>query len=283
MLVVLLILACLVCLVLAASVKIPAYTGVIVGFFGKPWRSEGSGLLFRFPFAETIEKVVSLKTRAIRFKGDFEPQSEEAVSLEMVIEYHPETKEKQLINFASFDESKIEEMLKDRVKSILSVIVRTLKGRDDVMDSIKTIAEMTKEEFESSFAEDGKTKLQEYYGVNVTAIYIADPELPEVLKQAAIKREATEKEILTRQLEQANIREMQKLEQDNFRRMARELVDEAKKRGSNLSFEAALELTLINFGKIKKENKQYGLSVDTLNVVKDLLPALVRELKGGNK
>ena len=281
MLVVFLILAFLVCLVLACSVKVPAYTGVIVGLFGKPWRSQGSGLLIRIPFVETIEKVVSLKTRAIHFEGDFEPENEEAVPLKMVIEYHPE--QSYLVKFASFDEGKIEEMLKDRVKSILSVIVRACKERDDVMDSIKTIAEMAKENFELSFAEDGKTKLQEYYGVNVAAIYIADPELPEALKQAAVDREVMQKTILTRELERANLREMQKLDQGLIRRMARELVDEAKKRGSNLSFEVAMDLVLINLGKIKKENKQYGLSVDTLNAVKDVLPALVREFKGGNK
>lgn len=281
MLVVLLILAFLGCVAMACATKVSSYTGVVVGLFGKPWRSKGSGLLMRIPFVETIERVVSLKTRAIQFASEFEPQNEEAVPLKMVIEYHPE--KEHLVKFASFDESKIEEMLKDRVKSILSIIVRTCKGRDDVMDSIKTIAEIAKEEFELSFAEDGKTKLQEYYGVNVTAIYIADPELPEALKQAAVEREVMQKTILTRELERANLREMQKLDQDNIRRMARELVDEAKKRGSNLSFEVAMELILINLGKVKKENKQYGLSVDTLNAVKDVLPALVRELKGGPK
>lgn len=281
MLVVLLILVFAVCLVLATSIKIPSYTGMVVGLFGKPWRSKGAGLLVRIPFVETIEKIVSLKTRVIQFAGEFEPKNEEAVPLKVVVEYHPE--QKGLVNFASFDENKMEEMLKDRIKSILSVIVRTCKGRDDVMDSIKTIAEMAKEEFESSFAEDGKTKLQEHYGVNLTAIYIADPELPEALKQAAVEREVMQKTILTRELERANLREMQKLDQDNIRRMARELVDEAKKRGSNLSFEAAMELVLINLGKVKKENKQYGLSVDTLNAIKDVLPALVREFKGGQK
>jgi len=270
MLVTLLILAFLVCVALACSTKIPAYTGVVVGLFGKPWRSEGPGLLFRIPFVETIEKVVSMKTRAIHFDGEFEPQNEEAVPLKLVVEYHPEGKG--LVNFASFDESKIEAMLKDRIKSILSVIVRICEKRDEVMDSVRTIAEMVKEGFESSFAEDGKTKLQEYYGVNVAAIYIADPELPEALKKAAVEREVMEKTNLTR-----------KLEQDNIKRMARELVDEAGKRGSKLSFEAAMELVLINLGKIKKENKQYGLSVDTLNVLKDVLPAIARELKGGSK
>ena len=252
--------------------KVSPYTGVVISIFGKPWRSHGPGLFFRIPGMETVDEVVSLRQRSLTISGDFEPDNEEAVSLTARVEYH--ALYSHLLNFVRFDEKKdgklIEAMLKDRIKSIFSYTIRICKDRDDVMDGIKVIGELVKEDFEKSLAEDGKTPLQDYYGVNVEAIIIADPELPQALKEAAVEREVMEKRNLTRALEMKKIKSM-----------AASLVKEAERHGQKLNFETALETVMINLGRIKKENRQFGLSKDTLATIDDLLPKLAVVLKGG--
>lgn len=250
--------------------SVPAYTGVILTFFGKPWKSLGPGLFFRIPGAMSVERTVFLEKKMISIEADFEDQDEEVIPLKISVEYQPAAQH--LIAFCNFDKNQIEKAIKERIKQILSVEIRTHQNRDSVMDNINDISKNAKSVFENTLAEDGVNKLEEYYGINLTAVVIADPELPEELKKAAIEREAMEKTNLTRDLEMKKIKQI-----------ASKLVKEAKKQGQSLKFETALEIVMINLGRIKKENRQFGLSKDTLDTIANLLPNLLKEFLNAGK
>lgn len=245
--------------------SVPSYTGVILGFFGSPWKSIGpGGPYFRIPGVITFERVVPLEKVAVGFKVVLEDQAEEAIPMDIYYEYMPDPNN--LINYCSFSKLQIENAVKERIRNILSIETRKYKKRDDVLDNIHELSRVAKEKFECACAGNG-TPIEIYYGIKVTTIAVADPELPEELKQAAIQREVMEKTNETRGVE------MEKIKQ-----IAKSLIKAARKHDQDLRYETALELVLINLGKIKQENKLWGLNEETLAAIRELLPVIIKEV-----
>ena len=236
------------------------FTGKIITRFGKMVRSVGPGLRWLWPW-ERVEFSISLQKRVVNFKGEFETDAEEPVDLEIMYEYVPDSR--RLMQFQSFDQTKIEGLLTERVRSVLQAIVRTKKNRDEVMNHLRDIAAGAKIDFEAATAENGDL-LQEYYGINLQAITISDPKLPEKLKEAAVAKEVQEKENERRAMEMAKIKSM-----------ADALVRSSKKLGKELSYEDALNIVLITLGKVKKDVKDFGLEA----AVKILKPILEKFAK----
>ena len=193
------------------------------------------------------------------FTNDFETQDEVVVSLKIVFDVMPD--ERHLLEFRRFDFATRLSGITERITSILTIEIRKLKDRDAVMDSYKALAEEVKKRFEEAFSEDGK-RLEEYYGVNLKKLVISSTDLPPALKEAATAKEVMEKTNQTRGLE------MTKLKQ-----MARSLVLEAKKHGSELPYAIAMEIVQLQFGKgnVTKNIHNLGLDRGTLDVVKSVM------------
>lgn len=252
--------ALLAVLVFFSFVVVDPFQGKIITRFGKMIRSAGPGLRWLWPW-ERVEYTISLLKRVANFTGEFETDAEEPVDLEVMFEYVPHPSRLVQIQYFDFekDPKKLEGLLTERIRSVLQSVIRTKKNRDEVMNHLRDIASGAKIDFEAAMAENGDL-LQEYYGINLQAITIADPKLPEKLKQAAVEREVQEKENKRRALEMTKIKSM-----------AEALVKSSKKLGKELSYEVALNVILITLGKVKKDIKEFHFDSGTTNALAALL------------
>ncbi|OGY64859.1 MAG: hypothetical protein A3I24_03230 [Candidatus Harrisonbacteria bacterium RIFCSPLOWO2_02_FULL_41_13b] len=176
---------------------VPPFMGAIVVRLGTPVRSIGPGLHFVLWPIESISEPTSLREKVIDDKmmtetrGDFDGDSgEEVVPLDFSIEYAPI--QEWLIAFLTYTSSHLEDAIKQRIKSLLSIAVRKRKNRDEVYDSLKMITQEVQDEFFQNFSTQ--------YGVRIRFM-IDDPELPKELAEAEVKREIQKKENERRKLD----------------------------------------------------------------------------------
>ncbi|MEK9170529.1 MAG: SPFH domain-containing protein [Patescibacteria group bacterium] len=252
----------LVSLIFFCLISVEAYTGVIiVNRISGAMRSTGPGWSRIWPWEKAVEgSEISLKKSNHVFESDFETQDEATISLKVSFDYMP--LETNLVEFQRFGFDDRLSGIKERIRSILSIEVRKLKDRDAVMDQLKALGESAKKIFEASISESGKP-IEQYYGTNLSALMISDAALPQIVKDATAKKEAQEKE-----------NEMRKMDMDNIKKMAKELVAAS---GGSLPFEEALRRIQIQFGKVKDENKTYGLNKGT----QEIIVAALKEVFGG--
>lgn len=253
----LLILSGIVLLALKCGRFVPEYTGIVIlnRFTGK-MRSRGSGLRWLLPW-EKIVRITSLEKKTHSFEATFEAKDESPITLRTNID--EVAHDLHLVDYLSFnDEDRIKSII-ERLKSILTIEIRKKKNRDEVMDNLGLIAKTAKETFENALSESGRP-LQEYYGVNLKALVIADKDLPKALQDAQVEREAMEKKNETRALEMKTLK-----------KLASEFVKEAERRGEKMSFENALTAVQLQFGdNVKKEIRLYGIEKGTLMGIKEV-------------
>ena len=246
------IIALCVSLVFYCLASVEAYTGVlIINRITGTMRSVGPGWHFIGPWEKVVgESETPLKKINQVFVSIFQTQDEAAVSLNISFDLMP--LETHLVEFRGFDSEGRISAIKERICSILSVDVRKLKNRDAAMNQLKALGESAKKIFEESVSENGKL-IEQYYGMNLAALMISLAPLPDILRDAATKKEAQEKE-----------NEARKMEMDNIKKMAKELVAASK---GSLPFEEALRRIQIQLGKVKDENKTYGLNKGTQEII----------------
>ncbi|MEK7192075.1 MAG: SPFH domain-containing protein [Patescibacteria group bacterium] len=245
-------------------ISVQPYEAIIITRFGKPVRSAGSGLAFIFWPIESAGIVHSLKRGNISLEMNAEAMNRDVVKLNINVEYQPD--ETGIIRFLGFKQDQIESAIQDRVKSLCTIEVRNRKSRDKVYEEIAAINNAMTASFENDLAVNGQT-LERHYGIDLISIIINDPEYPKALADAELKKEI--------QQEENNRR---KLEMKNLQKIARDLVEEAKKNGQDLNYQTALEITQRQFGIIKTEHKKVGLDIDTLKAMENIMPELARRI-----
>lgn len=172
-------------------VKVPPYTGIIISFLGKPVRSRGHGVHLRIPLLEQVGDFVSTRKRNVKFKLNAEAHNRDVIPLNISAEYYPNPK--LLLRFFSFTKEQIEEAVIERLKSLLSIEVhkKDYKNRDGVYDNLRAVANSAQNAFKTeTIVSSGKKRtLEDYYGVQLPAVMIADPELPAALAEAELEKE----------------------------------------------------------------------------------------------
>ena len=234
--------------------NIPAYTGVLViNTLTGSLRSCGPGLQLIWPWEQIVaNSETELKKQSHNFENDFETKDKSTLSLKISFDFSP--LESHLEEYQRFNSADRLAGITERLKSILAIIIHEYEDRGSVMEKQDVISKEAKNRFEKALSEDGRP-LQEYYGVNLKALVIADVGLPQLLKDAQTQREATVKQNETRELEMKKLKEM-----------ARALVNESKKAGAGkeMPFEKAMEIIQLQFGKnVEKKIHLYGLDRGT--------------------
>lgn len=244
---------------------VPPYTADLIVFLGKPVRSRGSGICLVFRPLEWVSEAHSLKERTINDKMNAETKSKEVASLDFSIEYH--AAERQLIQFLSFTQEQLENAIKQRIKSLLSIEVGEKEDWDDVQSHLEDIAKAVEAKFALLYASQYAVELR---------FMIDDPELDPKIVESANKLEIQKKENERRKIE---IVEMQAL--------ARGIVKDAEKRGEKLTIQDAIDLLQVQFKIVQKEHKEerkvLELGAQTLWAIREAakeLAGLILE-KGG--
>lgn len=249
--------------------QIPEYTGAIVVRFGKPVRSRGPGLSFVFWPIEWIGEAVSLKEQNLDGKMTAEAKNEDAVPLDYSIEYRPIAHN--LVQFLSFEQSKLADAIKQRVKSLLSIEVGKRKDWDDVLEHIKDIAEAVQRGFNSSYGNQ--------YAVHLRFM-VDDPELSPELAKAADLKKAQEKE-----------NERRGIEQKKMMALARSMIKEEERHGRKISLQEAMDHLKVQFKIVTKQQNEStnkntneaGLNGATLGAIKDIATTVIPMFIGKSK
>lgn len=198
-----------------------------------------------------------------------------------------------LEEYRSFDSDERVKGMEDRLRFILNrVMLEKCHNRAEFLNKNKIgeIADMTKKAFKEEKIKIDKDKdkkhkkvtdvavkreekseddekieitLDHYYGVELTAVIIADPDFPKELKDAANMREAQEQENERREFELKNLEEI-----------SASLVKASVDSGSKMPYEKALETTQIQLGKVKKDVKIFGLDRGTQDAINTGIKAL---------
>ncbi|MBI4992443.1 MAG: hypothetical protein HZB99_04470 [Candidatus Harrisonbacteria bacterium] len=253
-LLVVVILALIACSVVSTLMQVPAYTAVLLeNRISGSVRSIGPGIHFIFPWEKIVPNSETvIKKSSHLFPADFETKNHKVISLKVAFDLIPDVNN--LRGYIAFDERTRIAGITERIKSILSNLIREMKDREEVMAKFKEIGPRVKDIFEQTLSEDGK-RLEYYYGIDLKVLMIPDVELPKELKEASIRQEATKKDNETR-----------KLEMTNMKKMAMDLV---KASGGTMPLEVAMEIMQLQFGKgnVKKELHRFGLDRGTQEMV----------------
>lgn len=252
-----------VCLILCCLMAVPAYTGaIIVNRLSGSLRSVGPGVEILFPWEKIVSGIL-LKKNSCNFESDFETQDKATISLK--ISFDTEPLPTKLTNYERFDAESRMNGIKERIRSILSAKIYTsYPDRGTVMKSLKELATEAKKEFEESLTEKGDVRIEEYYGTNLASLMIADVALPQILKDAAAEKEAQEKRNEARKSEMGTIKEM-----------AKDLVSES---GGTMMYEDAIRRIQVQLGKVKDENKTFGLDKGTQQLIKDAITGVMTKI-----
>jgi hypothetical protein len=258
-------------LTLSVLMLVPAYTSVLVtNIFTDKTRACGSGLRLILPWEKKVENSeTKMEISSHIFRNDFETQDEAVIPLEIAFDVIPD--QRHLLEFRRFDSATRLNGIKERIEAILSVEIRKLRNRDEVMDSLIKLADTVKQRFEEAESEDRKL-LEEYYGVNLKKLMISDVDLPAALKEAATRKEVMEKDNQTRQMEMAKLKQM-----------AVALVKESEKRGSLMPFEKAMEIVQLQFGKgnVTKNVHIVGVDRGTQELLKTAVETVLTKVFNG--
>jgi len=260
------------CAFMLVLIKVPPYHGVIISRLGKPVRSRGHGLHPRIPFIERVADVVSTKKRNVTFKLNAEAGNRDVVPLNISAEYYPNPK--LLLRFFSFTQEQIQAAIVERLKSLLSIAIRGHRNRDTVYDALRDIANGVQESFQQeTIVSSGKTRtLENYYGVQLPAVMIADPELPAALAEAEIEKERMQE-----------VNKARGLEMNKIRSMARLMMKDAEKHGQTLSYQEAVRRVQIQFEKVSESVNRFGLDKGTLDAIREGVALAFAGRKGGNE
>lgn len=251
-----------VCLILCCFAAVPAYTGAnIINRVSGSLRSVGPGIGILWPW-EKIVSGIPLKKNSCSFESDFETQDKATLSLK--ISFDTEPLRTKLMNYERFDTESRMNGIKERIRSILSAIIYSYPDRGAVMSDLKELAAKAKKEFENSMTELGDERIEEYYGTNLVSLMIADVALPQILKDAAAQKEAQEKQ-----------NEARRSEMDMIKQMAKELVAES---GGTMMYEDAIRRIQVQLGKVKDENKTFGLDKGTQQLIKDAIKGVMTKI-----
>ena len=164
-----------------------------------------------------------------------------------------------LDQYIKIEDSKRLKGITERVRAILSILIHEYEDRSALMKNLDAIAKEMEKRFENANSEDKDAedylKLEKYFGENVQQFAISDTELSSELAAATAKKEAQAKENETR-----------KLEMDNIRAMAKELVSDSQGGPNPMSTKDAMKEVKIILGK-SKENinvMDFGPGVETV-------------------
>ncbi len=247
------------------STFVSPYTGAAIVLLGKPSRSVGPGLRFLLRPFEWIGQVTDLSKRTVSFSGEFESQDNNDTNLKVIYEFSP--KAEMLIKYQGFREAELAALLTERIRSTLTIIIRKYLSRDQVLDSLDKISAKARETFLNSLA-DNSEFLPNYYGIELMAVVITDAGTPKELKDAAIQRKVV-----------GRLNEARSSEMENAREMARALMQDAKKFGTFLDYETALNAVQVQFGKSRKNIGQYGLDRPTLDALRSTAKQIIDKRK----
>lgn len=217
-------------------INVPVYTGYqIFNNLTKGLRSAGPGLRLMIPFLESlVEPAISLKTNSHTFDVIFETQDEAGVKLTITIEEAADPD--LLVEYSSFEEGDRIADIMEKIKAILSGEIRPMKNRDDVMDCLKELSDITKMGFKNS--SENSMSLEMHFGTKLLSLELFPAALPEALVAAKAEQEA-----------QVKKNETQRLQAANFDLMATRIVEEAKKHGQVVLFEKARRAIELEHGK----------------------------------
>lgn len=255
-------------------VEFPYFTATLIPnwFGGVRVVGPGTRPVFR-PF-ESVGETASLKEKNIDDKMDAETSGEKVVTLDYSIEYWVVLH--QAATFLRFTKEHIENAIKQRIKSLLSVEVRKLETRDEVLDQLPMIAGNVERQFNALFATQ--------YGVGLRFV-IDDPELPAKLAAEAEAIEAMEKTTERLALEMKATNERRGKEMVKLKSMAAAMVKTAAKQDPPqiMDLQTAMKIIQTQLGIIKESNSTNGLNRDTLSTLEKVLPSLIDKVFGKGK
>lgn len=260
----------------------PSLTGVVIlnRLNGKLSRWHGPGYFFIVPGMESVAHEIPLSSRSAKFTTELETGGKESVPVGVSFEYKPGY----LVNLVRFGGGDlkvcfemVETALKERLKSIAVPIIVGYRNRKAVMANLQLIAETIKRGFENAKTEDGKMKLQEYYGINLLATMLVEVELPEELKKKIAEREAVKEENKIRAAKMKKTREMALA----IIKAAIKLYGDPKHPGVP-SFDEAMKIVQIIEKMVEKRITEFSIDKHTGLVAEGILTKILSGvLKGG--
>lgn len=237
-------------------VKVPYYTGSLTtNWFGGA-RPVGPGMQPLWRPVESIGESHSTKERVIDDKMTVETADEQPLELDFSIEYWPLVN--QLPTFLRFTKEQIENAIKQRVKSLLSIEARKATNYDAVFDQIKPIADSVAKEFMSLYSAQ--------YGIGLRFM-IDDPELPAELAKKAVELGVATKEVERKLIEIDGTNKVRGKEMTKLTTLANGVVRKTKKNGGDMDFQTALREVRIGLKITEETNQNFGLTKETLNTV----------------
>lgn len=248
-------------------VSVKAHTGYLIcnNISGK-LRAVGPGMNFMVPLLESlVEPGISLKTNSITFDVIFETKDE--ASIKLTISFEEAADPKYLVEYSSFEGDRRISDIKEKIKAMLSAEIRSKKDRDRVMDTLKKLAQKTRDVFIRTSEEKGEF-LQQHFGTRIISLDLFPAALPEAVVAAKAEQEA-----------QAKKNETQKLQADNFKVMANEIVIAAKEHGHVVSFEKAYRLVQLEHGRgnLKEEIHMYGIDQGSQDVIAKIVEGVIAQ------
>lgn len=223
------------------------YTSILVtNVFSGSLRYCTSGLQWIWPWERIVtNSKVAMEVSNYTFQKDFRTKDEVVVSLKITFDMEPD--EKHLLEYRRFDAKTRLNGIIERIAGALTIEIRKLKDREEVMDNLLRLAA----EIRLSFERLSSNNSESYYGIRLKNLMVYEVDLPSELKDAATQREVMQKINFTRQLE------MEKLNQ-----LAGTLVEESEKRGSIITFEKAVEILQLQFNQKNVRKDIHAFQLD---------------------
>lgn len=255
-----------VCLILCCFVTIPAYTGaIIVNRVSGSLRSVGPGVGILWPWEKIVNgSETPLKTIPCKLdEKESKFQTKDEANISLIVGFNANPIAEHLVEYKRFSEAERLNGIRGKLRSILSIEIRKLADRDTVMDNLEAIIISAQKTYQTSVSEK-EILFEHYYGTNIDALTIAFAPLPEELQKAEDEKEAQEKR-----------NEMRKSEMDMIKQMAKELVSES---GGTMMYEDAMRRIQVQLGKVKDENKTFGLDKGTQQLIKDAIKGVMTKI-----
>ncbi len=242
--------------------KISSFKGGVIAFLGKTWRDRGEGPIWIFrPFFIPFEAVVRdglLDRGSLAFEMDAETSGEDSVPYAGRLNYSKRAGSQR--NFHKMTEKERESGLKDWIKHFMSIEVRKFTKRKDATSAtaLQNLGSAVRDGLKGAWI--GGMKLEDYFGITIDEVIIADPGQPQALKDAETRRETAEQDAKAKNVIHKN-----------FMKRARDYQKESVKNGGQLvSFEKAAEMVQTNDGIVTRTIKQVDIGKNVKEVLKDI-------------
>ncbi len=227
--------------------KISSFKGGVIAFLGRTWRDRGEGPIWIFrPFFIPFEAVVRdglLDRGSWSFEIDAETSGEDSVPYAGRLNYSKRAGSQR--NFHKMTEKERESSLKDWIKHFMSIEVRRFKNRKEATSAaaLQKIGSAVRDGLRGAWI--GGMKLEDYFGITIDEVIIADPGQPQALKDAETRREAAEQDAKAKDVIHKN-----------FMKRVRAIQKNAVDNGEpSVPFEKAAETIQLNDGIIQKTVK----------------------------